>query len=156
MSVKPLAVFSAFALKCTSKTELRIGDDGLGFGSSVPGKGPSSAASPTPMAMKRVRPRIAKPEGPEGAGSPPRLLMADGRPSSSVRRSPLLGSRMEIRPVLGPLPCSATSRLPFCDRMILVGALRSEARTVVGHCAFTLTLVRVNIRRTARAINSLI
>jgi len=81
--------------------------------------------------------------------------MADGRPSSSVRRSPLIGSRMEIRPVLGPLPCSATSRLPFCDRMILVGALRSEARTVVGHCALTVTLVRVNVRRTARAVNSL-
>src|SRR5207253_659084 len=48
-----------------------------------------------------------------------------------VRTTPVIGSTMEIRPVFGiAVPCSATRRLPFCEKMILVGARRPLAKVV--------------------------
>jgi hypothetical protein len=42
---------------------------------------------------------------------------------------------MEIRPVFGPLPCSATNKLPLVEKIILMGELRPFVRTETGHCA---------------------
>jgi hypothetical protein len=54
----------------------------------------------------------------------------EGSPSISVRRFPD-ESMIEIRPVLGPLPASATSKLPLGVIMDFTGVLRPEAKTDV-------------------------
>src|SRR5439155_5256614 len=74
-----------------------------------------------------------EPDGPEGAGCSPSRFNAEGSPSSKVRTAALCGSIIEIRPVLGTaVPCSATSRLFFWERMTLVGARKPEAKTGAG------------------------
>src|SRR5438874_7176304 len=56
---------------------------------------------------------------------------------------------IEIRPVFGaPVPCSATSRLFFWEKMTLVGARKPEAKTGAGHWALPVaTSIRAKQRR---------
>src|SRR3954471_11723920 len=126
--VKPCVVSSACGLRRSDSTELKKGDDGFEFGTSEPGAGPFTVPSPAPMVTNSVRPRNASPDGPDGAllgGAKP-----EGSPSSRVRRLPAL-SMIEMRPLFGPLPASATSRLPLGVNIALTGDLRPEAKTEV-------------------------
>ena len=51
VSVKLAVPVSTLELARIESTELRSGEEGEGFGCSVPGLGPASTASPCPMVM---------------------------------------------------------------------------------------------------------
>src|SRR5436190_8924637 len=127
--VKPCVVSSASGLRRIDNTQLKNRDEGLAFGTSVPGTGPATAPSPAPMTTNSVRPRIARPEGPDG--SPSGGAKPEGNPSTRVRRAPVAGSTIEIRPEFGPLPASATNKLPFGMMIALVGVFNLTVRTEV-------------------------
>ena len=92
-----------------------------------------------------------EPDGPEGAGCSPSRFNAEGSPSSKVRTAALCGSIIEIRPVLGtPVPCSATRRLSFWEKMTLVGARKPEAKTGAGHWALPVATAAKSIRAKQR------
>src|SRR5688500_20275624 len=96
--------------KVSSRTELKIGDDGVGFGVSSPGPPPGNTESPLPIVIKRRFPRSANPDGPDGspAGLPPRKFNPDGSPLTSVCRAPDVRSTIESLPVFGiVVPASA-------------------------------------------------
>src|SRR5262245_28369885 len=59
----------------------------------------------------------------------------EGRPSTSVLRPPVSGTKIEMRPVLTPFPPSLTSKSPLVEKIILVGERRPPTRFGTGHCA---------------------
>jgi hypothetical protein len=130
-----LVDFSAAALTCMARTELKIGDETPGFGCELPGTGPGMTVSPWPMATYSVRPRIDIALGPEA--SPPAALVPWGNPSSRVLRVPF-GLTIEMRPDRGTfvVPVSETTRLPWFVIALPIGPRNPDVSTVQS-AAFT-------------------
>src|SRR6187402_3138735 len=91
----PVVSFSALALKVIASTQLKRGEAGFGFTTSVRGTGPGSVGLPSPIDVNKVRPRRKSPDTPDNMFA---ALVADGKPLTKVRRLPA-ASMIEMRDV---------------------------------------------------------